>query len=229
MALPVYLAMTAAEFTENLPLHATPAWMACHFSSSGIGLSNFPSFLPEGAMLIVNDQMPPANHNPDYVAKQLQDFVNAYKVGAVLLDFQRSGCEDFVEATGKALTCPAAVTAQYAHCFPGAVFLPLPPVSQSIETALSTHKNREIWLELFPDTEILTITKSGCVSKKTDRFPDTQNIFEHPSLSCRYCIEEMDDTVIFTLQRQAQHLMALLEKAETFGVSRGVGLLQDFI
>lgn len=229
MALPVYLAMTAAEFTGNLPINATPAWMACHFSSSGTGLSNFPSFLPHGAMLIVNDQIPPANHSPDYIAKQLQDFTNAHNVGAVLLDFQRSGCERFAETIGNSLSCPAAVTARYASCFPGAVFLPPPPVSQPIEAAFSAYKGREIWLELLPDTETLTITKDGCTSQKADSFPDAQNIFESTSLSCRYCIEETDNTAIFTLQRQAWHLTQLLEKAEAFCVSRGIGLLQDFI
>lgn len=229
MALPVYLAMTAAEFTENLPMKATPAWMACHFSSAGIGLSNFPSSLPEGAMLIVNDEIPPVNHSPDYIAKQLQDFINTHKVGSILLDFQRSGCERFAEAIGNALSCPVAVTARYANCFPGAVFLPPPPVSKPLEVAFSAYNGREIWLELLPDAETLTVTKDGCASRKADSFPETQNIFESTSLSCRYCIEKADNAAIFTLQRQARHLIPLLEKAAAFGVSRGIGLLQDFM
>ena len=52
MFLPCYLAVTAGELAAGAPFPAFPAWMACHFSPSGAGISNLPAALPEGAMAV---------------------------------------------------------------------------------------------------------------------------------------------------------------------------------
>jgi len=67
MPLTTYLAMTAAEmhYAETLPEH--PVWMACHFSSYATGLSNCPTFLPAGSLLMINDRIPIWNHDPAHI------------------------------------------------------------------------------------------------------------------------------------------------------------------
>ena len=88
MALPLYLALTAAEFQNcsSLPEHA--AWMACHYSPYGLGLSNIPKDLPQGSMLILNDRTPPCRHDPELIARQLGEIAERFQCGGVLLDFQ---------------------------------------------------------------------------------------------------------------------------------------------
>ena len=52
MAITPFLAMTAAEIEHSTPLPPNVAWMACHFSPYGAGLSNLPKNLPAGSLLI---------------------------------------------------------------------------------------------------------------------------------------------------------------------------------
>ena len=77
MTLPMHLAMTAAELAccDSLPSH--PAWMACHFSPYGTGLSNLPEHLPEGALLILNDRTPVFGHDPQVICAQLHQIYEA--------------------------------------------------------------------------------------------------------------------------------------------------------
>ena len=67
MAIACYLAMTAAEFSvcTSLPPHI--GWLACHFSSSGPGLSNMPKALPPDSVLIVDDSTPFHDHRADVI------------------------------------------------------------------------------------------------------------------------------------------------------------------
>ena len=66
-----YLAMTAAEMAGNSVLPDRMAWMACHFSPSGVGLSNLPHWLPPGSLLILDDSTPIHDHDPQRVASEL--------------------------------------------------------------------------------------------------------------------------------------------------------------
>jgi hypothetical protein len=89
MEIPLYLAMTAAEFSSCDPLPQHPAWMSCRFSSSGNGLCNLPPILPEGTLLIIDDQTPPAGHDAFLVRRQLEEILNSHLCAGLLLDFQR--------------------------------------------------------------------------------------------------------------------------------------------
>ena len=73
MPLPIYLAMTAAEFRQNPAISGKIGWMACHFSPYGTGLSNCPTELPPGSMLILNDRTPVCGHDPALIAAQLAE------------------------------------------------------------------------------------------------------------------------------------------------------------
>ena len=117
MAIHTYLAMTAAEFaaTENLPEHV--AWMACHFSPYGTGLSNLPHSLPPGSLLILNDRIPIYGHDPNRIGQQLLESAEIIHCSGLLLDFQRADVEESLRLAAhliSALPCPVAVSDCYA-------------------------------------------------------------------------------------------------------------------
>jgi hypothetical protein len=131
MALPLYLALTAGEFQNCSPLPEHTAWMACHYSPYGLGLSNSPRQLPEGAMLILNDRTPPLGHDPDIILHQLQDLEAAIHYKYILLDFQRPDSPEnaaVAKALTSALSCHVGVSELYAQELECPVFLPpVPP------------------------------------------------------------------------------------------------------
>ena len=92
MAIAPFLAMTAAEMHSCASLPEKVAWMACHFSPYGLGLSNLPKTLPPGSLLMMDDITPPQGHDPDLIAAQLEECVQKFQCSGVLLDFQRTDC-----------------------------------------------------------------------------------------------------------------------------------------
>lgn len=230
MILPCYLAMTAAEFETAPQLPKKVAWMACHFSCYSTGLSNLPQALPKGSMLIVNDRTPVAGHDPERIAQQLQQLVNELEAEQVLLDLQRPDCEEtakIVEAVIQALPCPTGVTGLYAKKSNCPVFLPPPPLHVPLGEYLSPWKEREIWLELMPDAEELTVTRDGCTILPLPRAELENPIHQHNDLCCRYHIEVLEDRAVFTLERNTELLPAFLAQAKEFGVTCAIGLYQQ--
>ena len=94
MAMEPILAMTAAEMRNISEIPPRIAWMACHFSPYGLGLSNLPKGLPPGSLLILDDCTPPGRHDPELVAEQLTQCAETLECGGILLDFQRPGQEE---------------------------------------------------------------------------------------------------------------------------------------
>lgn len=230
MILPCYLAMTAAEFDSAAQLPEKPAWMACHFSCYGTGLSNLPRTLPKGSMLIVNDRTPVAGHDPKQIAQQLQQLVEELEIERVLLDLQRPDCEETVKivaAVTEALSCPTGVAAPYVKGLECPVFLAPPPLHVPLEEYLSPWKEREIWMELMPDAEELTVTRDGCLIRPLTYAQLEEPIHEHEGLCCRYHIQVLEDRAIFTLARSKELLPSFLAQAKELGVTCAVGLYQQ--
>lgn len=230
MAIAPFLAMTAAEIYAVFSLPEKVAWMACHFSPYGLGLSNLPRTLPAGSLLMVDDITPPHGHDPILVSEQLSACVEDLQCSGVLMDFQRAGCEEtqtIARYLAEALPCPVAVSAVYAKDLDCAVFLPPVPPSVSLEDHLLTWKNREIWLELGLDGEILTLTEDGCqITPLPSPHPESQ-AFQDAMLHCHYTVETNKKAARFTLWRTKDDLQDLLEEAESSGVVRSVGLFQE--
>lgn len=230
MALPVYLAMTAAEMSSGVPLPDRPAWMACHFSCYGTGLSNCPDDLPPGSLLILNDRTPVQGHDPDLIVRQLKQIAQECKVSGVLLDLQRPEIEDtavIAKAIVGALDCPVGGSEAYAKDLACPVFLPPPPLHKPLKEYLDPWSGREIWLEAALDSELITLTPEG--SRFTPLFPahTTEQSFLEEVLHCRYHIEIKDKQVDFTLFRTPETLDTLLQEAERLGVAQVVGLYQE--
>lgn len=229
MAIPLYLAMTAAE-TFASPLPRNMAYMACHFSSYGLGLSNIPDQLPAGALLILNDRIPVWEHDPALVAGQLSDAVSGLCCGSVLLDFQRPGngrTADIVKAVLDTLSCPVGVSEQYAEALPCPVFVSAPPPDMRLEHQLAPWVGRELWLEAATETVRITVTQTGSTAVTIPFDAPVEPVHTDEELCCRYHIDLFPDRAVFTLSRTQPDLNALLSKAESLGVTRAVGLYQQ--
>ena len=226
MPLPIYLAMTAAEFRQNPTISGKIGWMACHFSPYGTGLSNCPTELPHGSMLILNDRTPVCGHDPALIAAQLAEVAGTLNCSRVLLDLQRPGNARTVQiakAVAEALPCPVAVSACYAEelCCP--VFLPPVPPLQPPQEYLTAWQQREIWLELALGGARYTVTEAGCQPEAEDPFGEYPHT--DTALCCRYRMEMEADKVIFHVAKDRILLTEILEKAKN--VTCLVGLYQE--
>ena len=230
MALQPFLAMTAAEFRCAPALPPKAAWMACHFSPYGTGLSNLPQRLPPGALLIVDDVTPPHRHHPPFMAEQLSQCVESLQCCGVLLDFQRRGCEEtqsIAKQLVAALPCAVAVSESYAKELSCPVLLAPVPPSMALEDYICPWKDREVWLELGTEGEILTLTEQGCTVTSLP-YPDWERTgLEEETLHCHYTIETNEKAARFTLWRTREDLTDLLEEAESLGVAGTIGLYQE--
>lgn len=230
MVLPLNLAMTPTEIAAAPALPAEIAWMAFHFSSDGQGLTNLPSRLPEGALLILDDSIPCKGHRTDLVVQTLSEVISQFRCNGILLDFQRPENEDsaaIAAALAASLPCPVAVTPEYAEALSCPVFLPPAPLHMPLEKYLRPWKGRAIWLEAALEQETITVTKSGtdCQSGlPSEPFPSG---FFDESLCCRYHTAVSADCITFTLFDTPQTLKKKLELACSLGVTRAVGLYQE--
>ena len=224
MGLPLYLALTAAEFTACSPIPPHCAWMACHFSPYGTGLCNLPPVLSGEAMLILNDRIPPAGHDPQYILDQLAQI----NCGCILLDFQREGnpeSERIVRTIVESESRPVGVTPQYIQPLTCPVFLPPVPIDIPLAKYLAPWQGREIWLEAALDGMCYTITEQGSVSGSLPRIPDRG--LRDDDLFCHYQIETFETKAEFSLWRTREDLDDLLNKAQSHSVTRAVGLWQE--
>lgn len=229
MALTLYLAMTAAEIHNCSQLPENTAWMACHFSPYGSGLSNIPAQLPAGSALILNDRIPPQGHDPDAVAAQLAEAAERLNVSRVLLDLQRpdnTETKRITQAIVKRLTCPVGVTPIYAQDIACAVFF-TPRLRIPLSKQLETWHSRTIWLDAALDCESITVTEAG--STVTPGYvPDAAPyIHTDEPLHCRYCLELEDTFARFTVWRDMKQLRNLLEEAKKMQIDCAIGLYQQ--
>ena len=231
MAIAPFLAMTAAEICAASSLPPGIAWMACHFSPYGLGLSNLPKELPPGSLLMVDDITPPRRHDPRLIAQQLSECVETLRCHGILLDFQRENClktQSIANNLVAALPCPVAVSAHYANDLACPVILPPVPPSVPLETHIAPWKGREIWLELESAGQIITLTKKGAEVCSLP-YPDLKKPgFADSELHCHYTIETTEKSAGFTLWRTNEDLEQLLKQAETLGITQAVGLFQEF-
>ena len=229
MALPLYLAMTAAEIQEISSIPSPLAYMACHFSPYSTGLSNFPPPLPQGSLLILNDRTPIHGHDWGQIREELDAIVETQQCSALLLDFQRPGFEELRNLASlltRSFPCPVAVSEAYAQGLPCPVFLPPVPPDVPISEYLQPWDGREIWLEAALDAIEITITPLGY--KAAPGYPHQNGtIFPQDALHCHYHVTVEPDQAVFSLFRTREDLDALLTEAEILGVNRAIGLWQE--
>ena len=230
MALPLYLAMTAAEITAISPLPSRCAYLSCHFSPWSRGLSNCPASLPEGSLLILDDSSPLQGHDAFLAARQLGQMAEAFRCPGILLDFQRPPAEEslaFVKNLLPALPCPVGVSELYAGGLDCAVFLPPVPLDVPLHSCLIPWQGREIWLDASAESAAFTVDKDGCRITPLPSGECPEDARKDERLHCRYTLELTEDAANFTLHRTREDVMDLLDAAEALGVTMAVGLWQE--
>ena len=230
MAIRPFLAMTAAEMRNCTTLPPKTAWMACHFSPYGLGLSNLPRFLPPHSLLTVDDITPLGGHDPEAITRQLTFLAESFALSGILLDLQRPGYEEageLVSYLSRSLPCPVAVSEAYAAGRDAPVFLSPVPPSVPVREYLLPWTDREIWLDVSAWGEILTLTEEGCRSMPLPPWELPGEGFTEPDLHCRYNIIIKESAAQFTLWRTEEDLASLLAEVETLGVTNAVGLYQE--
>ena len=230
MVLPLYLAVTGAEMSALAGSCSNLAFMACHFSPYTQGLSNLPVFLPQDAMLILNDRMPCCGHSADLVAGQILDIMERFRCASLLLDFQRPSdgeSENMVRRIVEKLPFPVAVTERYAQNLHCPILLSPAPLHVPLADYLQPWSDREIWLEAALQQEEINVTEAG--TNDTNRFPPDglDGGFFDETLCCRYKISASSDRITFTLFDTAKSLQKKLDLAQSLHVSRAVGLWQE--
>lgn len=221
----VFLAVTGREMETVLPNRT--AYMACHFSAGGAGLSNLPNALPAGSILLLDDSMPVQGHNPETVVQQLKELVSRFSVRAVLLDFQRVPTEEsqkMAAAILQSCDCTAAATPAYAaEGFP--VFLPPPPLNKPLPEYLRPWLKGGVFLELASEGLEITVTQAGC--QRIPIPPSADLPLEDARLHCHYRVTVFPGKAVFTLSRTREDLTSVSREAEALGVLGCVGLYQE--
>ena len=223
----VFLAMTGAEIAQYAPKRA--AYMACHFSAYGCGLSNPPERLPEGSLLLLDDSTPIAGHDPQTVADQLNSLAEIFPLKAILLDFQRPPnvhARRMAETLLQAVSAPVAVTENYCRDLDCPVFLGPPPVNKSLHAHLLPYTKRGVYLEIAPESRRFTITATGSHKSVLPRSAPPLPLYDE-KLMCHYRVEVSTDRAVFTLSRTQEDLGALTRQAYELGVLGVVGLYQE--
>lgn len=230
MALQCYLAMTCGEFQAAATLPEHMAWMACHFSCYGTGLSNLPKVLPEHSMVIVNDRTPIHGHDPSLILEQLLQLQEDCNPSCFLLDFQRPDSSDAAKVARvltQGLPCPVGISELYADVLDCPVFLPPPALHIPLDAHLSSWKGRRVWLEAATDAQTVTVTAQGSRFEPADVGNLDEPVFEDKALHCRYHTELTENAARFHMLRNKDELTALLAEAEKLGVTQAVGLYQQ--
>jgi len=231
MLLDCYLAMTAAEFASCASLPPKLAWMACHFSCYGTGLSNLPASLPEGAMIILNDRTPIQGHDPQLILEQLLELADLLKPNSILLDLQRPEqpqTAELVRVLTEGLSYPVGVSSMYARDLDCPVFLDAPPPHHSLETHIKPWTGREVWLEAAAGNWEMTVDSQGSHLIAVADGPLPEPWFREEATCCRYHVTHDRTQARFSFQRTAEDLQAQLEQARALGITKSVGLYQQF-
>ena len=219
----VFLAQTSREMANTQPKKL--AYMALHFSPYSKGLSNIPSDLPKGSILLLDDSMQANNHDPEIVVEQLTELTHRLSPTAILLDFQRpvtKELEVMADCIVKALPCPVGITEAYAKNFACPVFLPPPPVNQALADYLRPWEKQGVYLEIAPEALEITVTEAGSTSIQIPLF--TGLSLEDKRLHCHYNVRVLGDKVVFTICRYKEDLGSMIQEAEHLAVLGCVGL-----
>ncbi len=228
MVFPLYFALTAADFHLCDPLPGNCAWLSCHFSSYGAGLTNIPQNLPKGSMLIIDDSNPIGGHDPEQVVRQVNAFLSSSPADSVLLDFQRQPTPEALTMAKAlaALPCPVGVSEPYVGALDCPVFLPPPPLHVPLSTYVSPWQSREIWLEAALGQESVCITADGL--SHAESCPESENPMHYSQeLACHYQIVPEENAVRLILHRTRDDLNDLLKIAESLGIRKAIGLYQE--
>jgi hypothetical protein len=177
--------------------------------------------LPKGTLLVLHDQLPLEDPAP------ILEAVKKSEHCGILLDFQKPGQETLIKYLLKKLPPTTALSELYAKETDNPVFLPPCPPDRPLEAHIAPWKGREIWLDTAPEVLLLTLKPTGCAAENLLSPPNSPH-FTHETLCCRYKTEIHPTEIRFTLWRDKQMLEAHMEQAQTLGVTKTIGLFQEW-
>lgn len=226
MDFPGFLAMTGAEIANCGALPPRLAYMSCHFSPYGTGLSALPPSLPAGSVLMLTDRTPISGHDPCRIAGQLGEAAERLGCSALVLDLQRHSDEApaVVEAV-LGLGCPVVVSQRYALGLDCAVLVDAPLLWTPLSETLEPWKGREVWLETVCDSALVTVTETGSRYEPFDGVPADPRCDE--AMHVLYEEALQDTCARFRLWRTEAQLPAFVEEARLLGVTEFLGLWQQ--
>ena len=223
----IYLAVTGAEIISASQSRKPLAWMGCHLSAGGSGISGVPASLPPDSILVLTDQMPPQGHDPQQIAQELVDAAHQLNCSRILLDFQRPQSDagnQIVEHILTLANLPVGVSEGYGAHLRCAVFLRPPPLWTALDDHIAPWKGREIWLEAAQEDAVVTVTTAG--SHYTTCHKDYPYPFQSEALQVAYRIETGPDQLRVYLHRGPKELQELLHQAKQLGICTAVGLYE---
>jgi len=228
MDLSIYLAFTGVEAEAVNSHRAKTAWFGCRLSPYGAGIISTSSAVKSCDMLILTDETPIAEHDPQQVAAELVHMANSLGCEKLLIDFQRQPTvysSAIIKEVLRRSPVPTGVSDLHAKELLCPVFLSAPPLWDSLEDHIAPWKGREIWLEAATDAACVTVSKSGSAYRQSDPIED------HPhfdSATCTAYAFNMDKgTAYFHLRRGKSELMKLLDKATDCSIQTVIGLYQQ--
>lgn len=229
MEIPFYLAMTPCEIrqADDVPGHLS--WMSAHFSKENELLCNLPENLPENSILVIDDAFPISEHNSALILEQLKMILNNSDLIEILLDFQREynpKLKAFSAEVAGAFPNRVAVTPNYDNG-KTIVFLPPAPPNIPIQQYLVPWRDRDTWLDLTMSKLAMRIKQNSVIMEDTCEVGKCPHI--SPELSTHYGITATNEEILIQFQRTKDDCNMLLQKAAEFGVTRGIGLYQEFI
>ncbi len=235
MSIPFFLAINAQEFPSLSPKPEKLAWMSVHFSSSGPGLTNLPHGLPEGSLVILDDQTPWSGHSMETVCRELVGALLENKAWGLLLDFERPASQDTALLTSALCQCCREVGVQlgapepYATDPDTAIFLSPLPCQTPLERL--QRPGRKLWLDVSPTAFALHIGPQGATGEAADqkRFPaDEYPVFTDAALHCLYHSRPVDDGVDVFLYHTPQSIQDMLKLLDGDKAQLALGLYREF-
>ncbi len=229
MSIPLYLAMTAADFfrCEEIPPHI--AWMSLHFSPAGPGLSNLPGVLPPGSMVILDDQIPWNGHSHQQVCKELRGLLQTRKIRSLLLDFERPprletmALSQMILSLCQEIGCSVGLPKPYRTSGEGALFLPPHPCHRTPDKLSA--EAEEIWLEVAPVGFTADILHDGVHLEDSPPLPlPGVPVFMSPALCCCYTSMPASQGIRVRLFDTKKTIQAKSIIWEQLGVTRLIGL-----
>ncbi|MBQ7130700.1 MAG: hypothetical protein IJO21_06650 [Oscillospiraceae bacterium] len=218
MATVPYLAMTASEFVGKDVLPEKPGWLLS---------PAHPVLPPETGndfLLILTDQEPLPEAGA--ILPWLIRTVEERKPSALVLDFQETSGVSAALARQlvSSVPCPVAVSDRHAHSLDCPVFLSPCPHHVPLREHITPWKNREIWLDLAVDAEVILLKKEGreIFPFPLDKIP--MGGFVEKALHCHYSVETGVDFARFTLWRTRGDLEEMAKEAQQLGIHTLVGL-----
>ncbi len=236
MSIPLFLAITPAEFAHLPELPNPLAWMSVRLSLTSPGLSNVPSQLPPGSLIIFDDKTPWSGHSVELVCKEMTTLLLNTKAYGLLLDFERAPTPEtilLVKALSqccKEIGIPLAAPEGYGGDESVAVFTsPFPCWKKPTETS---NDHRALWLDASPTAHALRITQDHAVGIALPYPPETppeeDQIHWDESLHCAYWTDFDGDGLVITMYRTPEKTTELLAELPSSPFRLAVGVWREY-